>query len=82
MQVQYHIRHDTIHATRTHRPPQSTDSVAFRKRLLVDTGVALAPGKAFGAGGEGWLRLCFENESDHLHRAFDALEQWLDTQCP
>jgi aspartate/methionine/tyrosine aminotransferase len=57
--------------------PQSADSVAFCKQLLIDTGIALAPGKAFGAGGEGWLRLCFANDPQRLHAAFDALEAWL-----
>ncbi len=35
------------------------DSMAFAKRLVVDHGLGLAPGAAFGAEGEGWLRWCF-----------------------
>ena len=35
------------------------DSLAFAKRLVVDHGLGLAPGAAFGAEGEGWLRWCF-----------------------
>ena len=35
------------------------DSMAFAKRLVVDRGLGLAPGAAFGAEGEGWLRWCF-----------------------
>ena len=35
------------------------DSLAFAKELLAATGVGLAPGAAFGEGGEGHLRLCF-----------------------
>jgi aspartate/methionine/tyrosine aminotransferase len=35
------------------------DSTAFATRLLQDTGLALTPGAAFGAAGEGYLRLCF-----------------------
>jgi aspartate aminotransferase len=35
------------------------DSTAFADHLLHDTGVALAPGVAFGAAGEGCVRLCF-----------------------
>jgi aspartate/methionine/tyrosine aminotransferase len=36
-----------------------TDSASFALDLLRQTGVALAPGSAFGPGGESHLRLCF-----------------------
>lgn len=36
-----------------------SDSLAFAKRLVVDAGLGLAPGAAFGAESEGWLRWCF-----------------------
>jgi aspartate/methionine/tyrosine aminotransferase len=35
------------------------DSLAFAKRLVVEAGLGLAPGAAFGAEAEGWLRWCF-----------------------
>jgi aspartate/methionine/tyrosine aminotransferase len=35
------------------------DSLALAKRLVVDAGLGLAPGVAFGPEGEGWLRWCF-----------------------
>jgi aspartate/methionine/tyrosine aminotransferase len=35
------------------------DSMAFAKRLVAEHGLGLAPGAAFGAEGEGWLRWCF-----------------------
>jgi aspartate/methionine/tyrosine aminotransferase len=35
------------------------DSFAFAKHLVADHGLGLAPGVAFGAEGEGWLRWCF-----------------------
>jgi aspartate/methionine/tyrosine aminotransferase len=35
------------------------DSLAFAKRLVREHGLGLAPGAAFGAEGEGWLRWCF-----------------------
>ena len=35
------------------------DSVAFAKRLVAAHGLGLAPGLAFGAEAEGWLRWCF-----------------------
>ena len=35
------------------------DSLAFAKRLVAEVGLGLAPGAAFGAEAEGWLRWCF-----------------------
>ena len=35
------------------------DSLAFAKRLVVESGLGLAPGAAFGDEAEGWLRWCF-----------------------
>ena len=35
------------------------DSLAFAKRLVLQHGLGLAPGAAFGDEGEGWLRWCF-----------------------
>ena len=41
------------------RAPGSDDSLAFAKRLVHEAGLGIAPGAAFGAEGEGWLRWCF-----------------------
>ncbi len=46
-----------------------TDSVALAKSLLLSAGVGLAPGAAFGAGGEGHLRLCYAQSEDRLRTA-------------
>lgn len=51
-----------------------TDSVEYAKELIAETGVGLAPGRAFGPEGEGWLRLCFAAEPDTLSAALDRLE--------
>ena len=51
-----------------------TDSVAYACELIAETGVGLAPGRAFGEDGEGWLRLCFAAEADTLSAAMDRLE--------
>ena len=51
-----------------------TDSLAFAKRLVTETRVGLAPGSAFGPGGEGHLRLCFAASLDRLSQAMDRLE--------
>ncbi len=51
-----------------------TDSLAFATRLAGGHKVGLAPGVAFGPGGEGHLRLCFASEVETLSRALDRLE--------
>jgi aspartate/methionine/tyrosine aminotransferase len=53
------------------------DSVAFAKDLLLRTGVGLAPGAAFGEGGDGYLRLCFAATAPMLGRAFDRLGDYM-----
>jgi len=50
-----------------------TDSLAFAKDLLLKANVGLAPGSAFGPGGEGHLRLCFAASLERLSEAMDRL---------
>jgi aspartate aminotransferase len=50
-----------------------TDSLGFALRLVTERGVAVAPGAAFGQGGEGYLRLCFAQSPDRLQRALGKL---------
>jgi aspartate aminotransferase len=54
-----------------------TDSLAFATRLAGEHKVGLAPGVAFGPGGEGHLRLCFASEPETLSGALDRLESAL-----
>ncbi|MFC7138726.1 pyridoxal phosphate-dependent aminotransferase [Halosimplex aquaticum] len=49
-------------------------SGAVAERLLTEHGVVTAPGSAFGAGGEGHLRLSFANGLDRLELGLDRLE--------
>src|SRR5262249_54225726 len=49
------------------------DSFDFCKRLLMDTRVGLAPGVAFGAGGEGSVRICYAAEKPILEQAMQRL---------
>jgi aspartate/methionine/tyrosine aminotransferase len=50
------------------------DSMALAKRLVAQVGLGLAPGVAFGAEGEGWLRWCFASrEEDRLSRGVERL---------
>ena len=55
-----------------------TDSVAAIKTWIDEINVGLAPGTAFGEGGEGWFRLCFACSHENLHEAAERLCQWLD----
>jgi aspartate/methionine/tyrosine aminotransferase len=50
-----------------------TDSASLALELLRETGVALAPGSAFGAGGEGHIRLCFAASESVLAEALDRI---------
>jgi aspartate aminotransferase len=53
------------------------DSLAFAKDLFLKTKVGVAPGSAFGPGGEGWLRLCFAQEPKTLAKAMERLADYL-----
>jgi hypothetical protein len=53
------------------------DSFGFCKRLLEETRVGLAPGVAFGAGGEGSVRICYAAERDILEPAMERLAKFL-----
>ncbi|WP_284178154.1 pyridoxal phosphate-dependent aminotransferase [Rhabdaerophilum sp. SD176] len=48
-----------------------TRQLAFR--LIDEANVGLAPGTAFGAGGEGFLRLCYLRKSEDIAMAADRL---------
>ena len=52
-----------------------TDSSAFALDLLRETGVALAPGSAFGPGGEGGLRLCFASTENTIDESLRRMRQ-------
>ena len=53
------------------------DSYEFSKRLLTETKVGLAPGVAFGAGGEGSVRICYASERPILEQAMQRLDSFL-----
>ncbi len=54
-----------------------TDSFDFCRRLLVETKVGLAPGVAFGAGGEGSVRICYAAEKPIVQTAMERLAGFL-----
>lgn len=53
------------------------DSFAFCRRLLEETRVGLAPGSAFGKGGEGSVRICYAAERSILEPALERLTKFL-----
>ncbi len=54
-----------------------TDSLALAKRLVDQAGLGLAPGAAFGQGGEGWLRWCFAADRSRLDEGLARLSAYL-----
>ena len=46
-----------------------TDTRRLAMRLIDEANVGMAPGTAFGAGGEGFLRLCFARNAEQLEAA-------------
>jgi aspartate aminotransferase len=54
-----------------------TDSARIALRILREGGVAVAPGSAFGAGGEGHLRLCFAASEPTMREALARVSAFL-----
>jgi len=54
-----------------------TDSFGFCRDLLMETRVGLAPGVAFGNGGEGSFRICYAAEQSILEPAMERLTRFL-----
>ena len=57
-----------------------TDSFEFCKRILMETQVGLAPGVAFGAGGEGSIRICYASEMKILEDAMSRLASFMNAR--
>ena len=51
-----------------------TDTRAFCKKLAKEYKVGLAPGEAFGPGGQGNIRLCFASGAERLSRGLGRIE--------
>lgn len=56
-----------------------TDSTAFTAALVRSTGVALAPGVAFGRDGEGYIRVCFASTEATIADAMSRLREFVLT---
>ncbi|MFN3564899.1 MAG: pyridoxal phosphate-dependent aminotransferase [Burkholderiaceae bacterium] len=58
-------------------PGRSDDSLAFAKELVTRSGLGLAPGVAFGAEGEGYLRWCFAATEALIEQGVERLARHL-----
>lgn len=56
-----------------------TDSRTAAFDIVDRANVGLAPGTAFGPGGEAFLRLCFHRRLDQLEEAAHRLAKWMKT---
>jgi aspartate/methionine/tyrosine aminotransferase len=54
-----------------------TDSLAFCKRMVVEAGLGMAPGAAFGPEGEGFIRWCFAADEERLADGVERLQRAL-----
>lgn len=59
-----------------------TDSVAFCTRLVREAHLGLAPGRAFGPEGEGFVRWCFAAEASRLGEGVARLAAFLRRHAP
>jgi hypothetical protein len=59
-----------------------SDSLEFCRRFLLESRVGLAPGVAFGAGGEGCLRVCYAVERPLLEAALSRLRDFATAGKP
>ncbi len=55
--------------------PGGMSSTDFALSVLQQTGVVVTPGNAFGAGGEGFVRISLIADCDRLQEALDRLKQ-------
>ena len=53
------------------------DSRAAAMRIVEEANLGLAPGSAFGPGGEGFMRICFARDPVSMGEAADRLARWL-----
>ena len=57
------------------RVPEGESSAAFSRRILEATGVWLTPGTAFGAHGEGYVRIALTTPEERLREAGERLRR-------
>lgn len=52
-------------------------SEEFAEKLLLEEKVAVVPGNAFGACGEGYVRCCYATATDDIYEALDRMARFL-----
>ncbi len=57
-----------------------TDSMQTAFKLVDEANIGLAPGFAFGPGGEGHFRICYHRSEASLNKAMDRFTDWLRLQ--
>ena len=58
------------------------DSMATALRIVDEANVGFAPGIAFGAAGEGYLRMCYLKEEHKLAEGLNRFTNWLKNNHP
>jgi aminotransferase len=53
------------------------DDSAFAEALLQEEQVAVVPGSAFGAGGDGFVRLCYATAYEKIEEALNRMERFM-----
>ena len=53
------------------------DTRTLAKRLVDEAGLGVAPGSAFGAGGQAYIRLCFARSPEQIAEATRRFSDWL-----
>jgi len=53
------------------------DTKELALRLVDEAGIGVAPGSAFGAGGEAYIRICFARSPEQILEATRRLVGWL-----
>ena len=59
-----------------------TDSLAFCKQLVREARLGLAPGRAFGPEGEGYVRWCFASDEARLAEGVARFATFMAQQRP
>ena len=62
----------------TRLPQGLEDDFSFAVKLAEETGVCVAPGRAFGELGQGYVRFALVREPDVLKRAVERIHEFLD----
>ncbi len=56
------------------------DTTAAAFDIIDRANVGLAPGTAFGVGGEGYFRFCFHRRLDEVEEAVERLARWIEAR--